>query len=99
MDDKYHKYRKGKVSIEVVTHAMDDIQMTSKIRSAIIDYFVNGKMINDTGVKAHVLSPYLRLVNSNITTSSFYVKRFLYTDDFSPRKGLSESTQRSQVKL
>jgi len=95
MNEKYHKYRKGKVGFEKVIHAMDGIQMNEAIRRAVIDYFVHGKMINDTGVKAHILTPYLVRVNSSINTNSLYVKRFLCTDEFSPRKGLSESTQRA----
>lgn len=88
MEERYHKYRKGQMELERVLMAMDGLEMNEDVRNAVIDYFVHGKMMGDMNVKPHILTPFLMKVNSNITVENSFLKRFLYTDDFSPRKRL-----------
>lgn len=85
MDENHYKFRKGKISMERVVNAMDGMTMIESVRRGIIDYFVNGKTVKETKVNSSLLMPYLREVNSNITVDNLYVKRFLYTNEFSPR--------------
>lgn len=85
MDENHYKFRKGKISMERVVNAMDGMTMIESVRRGIIDYFVNGKTVKETKVNSSLLMPYLREVNTNITVDNLYVKRFLYTNEFSPR--------------
>lgn len=85
IEDNHYKFRKGKISMERVVNAMDGMTMIESVRRGIIDYFVNGKTVKETKVNSSLLMPYLREVNSNITVDNLYVKRFLYTNEFSPR--------------
>lgn len=88
--DNHYKFKKGTLSLEQVVNAMDGLTMIDSVRRGIIDYYVNGKTIKQTKVNSGMLIPYLRQVNVNITNSSMYMRRFLCTDEFSPRKGLPE---------
>ena len=86
IEDNHYKFRKGKISMERVVNAMDGMTMIESVRRGIIDYFVNGKTVKETKVNSSLLMPYLREVNANITVDNLYVKRFLYTNEFSPRR-------------
>lgn len=86
--DNHYKFKKGTLSLEQVVKAMDGIKMIDSVRRGVIDYFVNGKTIKETKVNSGMLIPYLRQVNVNIANSNMYLKRFLCTNDFSPRKRL-----------
>jgi len=86
MSNKFHyKHRRGKIELEKVIEAMDGITMINSVRRGVIGYFVEGKTIRQTNVNSSLLMPYLNQVNSNIVHCSSYVKRFLYTNEFSPR--------------
>lgn len=87
--DNHYKFKKGTLTLEQVVNAMDGLTMIDSVRRGVIDYYVNGKTIKQTKVNSGMLIPYLREVNVNIANSSMYMKRFLYTNDFSPRKGLT----------
>ena len=86
--DNHYKFKKGMLSLEQVVKAMDGLNMIDSVRRGVIDYFVNGKTIKQTNVNSGMLIPYLRQVNVNYTNSNMYLKRFLCTNDFSPRKRL-----------
>lgn len=90
--DNHYKFRKGTLSLEQVVEAMDGIKMTDSIRRAVIDYFVNNKTIKQTNVNSGMLIPNLRQVNVNYTNSNMYLRRFLYTDEFSPRSKSKQET-------
>ena len=83
--DNHYKFRKGRISLERVVNAMDGINMIDSVRRGIIEYFVEGKTVKETKVNSSLLMPYLREVNTNITIDNLYVRKFLYTDEFSPR--------------
>ena len=89
MMENHYKYRKGTLTLEQLTDAMDGVKMTDSIRRAVIDYYVNDKTIKETNVNSGMLITCLKQVNVNITNSNMYLKRFLYTNDFSPRKGVT----------
>ena len=90
--DNHYKFKKGTLSLEQVVNAMDGLKMIDSVRRGIIDYYVNGKTIKETKVNSGMLIPYLRQVNVNITNSSMYMRRFLCTDEFSPRKRMETDT-------
>ena len=84
--DNHYKFKKGMISLERTVDAMDGLKMIESVRRGVIDYFVNGKTVKQTKVNSSLLIPYLRLVNANIIVNNLYVRRFLYTDEFSPRR-------------
>ncbi len=86
--DNHYKFKKGTLSLEQVANAMDGLNMIDSVRRGIIDYYVNGKTIKQTKVNSGMLIPYLRQVNTNVANSSMYMKRFLCTNEFSPRREL-----------
>ncbi len=83
--DNHYKFKEGILPLEQVVNAMDGLTMIDSVRRGIIDYYVNGKTIKQTKVNSGMLIPYLRQVNTNITNNSAYMRRFLCTDEFSPR--------------
>jgi hypothetical protein len=85
-NSQHYKYNRGKVSLEEVVDAMDGIKMFESIRKAVIGYFVNGKTVKDLNVNTSILMPVLREVNGNIIYNSSYMRRFLSTNEFSPRR-------------
>ncbi len=90
--ENHYKFQKGELTLEQVVRAMDGIDMIDSVRRGIIDYFVNGRTIKETKVNSGMLIPYLRQVNINYINSNMYLKRFLYTNDFSPRKRMDTDT-------
>lgn len=83
---EHYKYNRGKVSLEEVVDAMDGIKMYESIRKAVIGYFVGGKTVKQLNVNTSTLMPILRQVNGNIVYNSSYVRRFISTNEFSPRR-------------